>query len=190
MPRGNGGGLPVGRRRRPGRPTSGAPGTAGPTLPAGTRRGIAPMQSSCGQTARQSTSPAASQTPAIPRGRLRAIGWAWAVIPGRGPPRRRGDVHRNGSGQPGLARRAPDMPAAGTGVSLQTVDSSTVARHAISADRCGRCAMQHDRMFRTELGFSHVRWVLTRASVVAEAAVSRRGCSGSVTTRRGPTGRV
>jgi hypothetical protein len=28
-------------------------------------------------------------------------------------------------------------------------------------------------MFRTELGFSHVRWALTGASVVAEAAVSR-----------------
>jgi hypothetical protein len=56
MPRGNGGGLPVGRRRRPGRPASGAPAAAGPVLPAGTRRGIAPMRSSCGQTARQSTS--------------------------------------------------------------------------------------------------------------------------------------
>jgi hypothetical protein len=53
------------------------------------------------------------------------------------------------------------------------------------ADRRGRCAVQHDRKLRTELGFSHVRWALTRASVVAEAAVSRRGCRGSVATPAG-----
>jgi hypothetical protein len=45
----------------------------------------------------------------------------------------------------------------------------------------GRCAVQRDRKFRTELGFSHVRQVPARASVGAGAAVSRRGCSGSVT---------
>ena len=41
------------------------------------------------------------------------------VIPGQCPPRRHGDVHRDSSGQPGLTRRTPDLPAPGTGVSQQ-----------------------------------------------------------------------
>lgn len=118
MPRGNGGGLPVGRRRRPGRPTSGAPGTAGPALPAGTRRGIAPMQSSCDQTARQST-PRPPANPGHPTRPLAGNRMGLTVIPGQCPPRRHGDVHRDSSGQPGLTRRTPDLPAPGTGVSQQ-----------------------------------------------------------------------
>ena len=118
MPRGNGGGLPVGRRRRPGRPTSGAPGTAGPALPAGTRRGIAPMQSSCDQTARQST-PRPPANPGHPTRPLTSNRMGLTVIPGQCPPRRHGDVHRDSSGQPGLTRRTPDLPAPGTGVSQQ-----------------------------------------------------------------------
>ena len=118
MPRGNGGGLPVGRRRRPGRPASGAPGTAGPALPAGTRRGIAPMQSSCDQTARQST-PRPPANPGHPTRPLTSNRMGLTVIPGQCPPRRHGDVHRDSSGQPGLTRRTPDLPAPGTGVSQQ-----------------------------------------------------------------------
>ena len=41
----------------------------------------------------------------------------------------------------------------------------------ITADRRGRCAVQHDRMFRTELGFSHVRCALTRARSSPRRAV-------------------
>jgi hypothetical protein len=41
------------------------------------------------------------------------------VIPGQCPPRRHGDVHRDSSGQPGLTRRTPDLPAPGTDVSQQ-----------------------------------------------------------------------
>jgi hypothetical protein len=113
MPRGNGGGLPVGRRRRPGRPTSGAPGTAGPALPAGTRRGIAPMQSSCDQTARQSTPPRPPANPGHPTRPLTSNRMGLTVIPGQCPPRRHGDVHRDSSGQPGLTRRTPNGHMAG-----------------------------------------------------------------------------
>ena len=133
MPRGNGGGLPVGRRRRPGRPTSGAPGTAGPALPAGTRRGIAPMQSSCDQTARQST-PRPPANPGHPTRPLAGNRMGLTVIPGQCPPRRHGDVHRDSSGQPGLTRRTLTCPHQAP-VFRNRGHSSTVTRHAISAVR-------------------------------------------------------
>jgi len=61
MLRGKGGGLPVGRRRRPDRLRSSAPGRVEPLLPRGTCRGMPSMRSSWDQAACQSIAAVASQ---------------------------------------------------------------------------------------------------------------------------------
>src|SRR6201994_618630 len=100
MPRGNGGGLPVGRRRRPGRPTSGAPGTAGPALPAGTRRAGIPPCSHPPPNPPASPHPRPPANPGHPTRPLAGNRMGLTVIPGQCPPRRHGDVHRDSSEVP------------------------------------------------------------------------------------------
>src|SRR5215207_5224259 len=60
--RGSGGGAPVGRRRRPDRRTSGAPGRAGPTSPGSTGRWVDSICSSCNQATTPSISSSALAT--------------------------------------------------------------------------------------------------------------------------------
>ena len=60
IPRGRGGGWPVGRRRRRDRRTSSSPGRAGPTSPGSAGRGVESICPSCNQATNQSTSGLAS----------------------------------------------------------------------------------------------------------------------------------